>query len=119
LHVPLRSAFSLPRPEDPSSGLFESVELGIDELANIALVRRAHSGDGAVGFARTAALSGAGRAIDIVGTVIAGADTLAVEPDGTVGDGTGELTSDGPLVVARHLATKAASLADMVLDAHG
>lgn len=99
LHVPFRCAFGLPGPENPTGPPFISVQLGLNEMAEIELVvgRQARDGTRVLAVATTH-IRAAGQ-----GPVVPGTLAEAVQPFGTVRLSPGPFTDNGPLVATGEL----------------
>jgi len=111
LHIPLRSTLRRPGPVEPAATLLISIELSLNEAANVGTILVRKAGDSAHGFA------GAGTNGTIAaskGTIVAGTDALAIQVLSTISHGTGPLANNRPLVgVEDVVANEAASSADV------
>lgn len=99
LHMPFRRAFGLPRPKDPASPPLISVQLGLDEVADVVLVVRRQACHG------TSVLAGAASNIRATAqtTVISSTPAKAIQPFSAVRLSTGPFADNGPLVAVSEL----------------
>ena len=97
--MPFRCAFGLPGPEEPTGSSLISVQLRLDEVAEIELVVRRQACHG------TGVLAGAATNIRATGQgpIVSGALAKAIQPFGAIGLSTGPFAHNGPLVAVGEL----------------
>ena len=115
LHVPLRSRLGMPGPEKPSGVLLVSIELCLDEVAEVEFVVRAQIGNGAGVFAITAAHDRTACQSAIIASTFA----KSVEPLRAVRLCACPFANDGPFVGACEFGTKGAGSRNVFVRAHG
>ena len=94
--MPLRRAFGLPRPEEPTSPPFIRVQLSFDEMTEVELV----IGRQACDCARVLPVATSNIGTVGQGTIVSGALAEAVQPFRTIRLSTGPFADNGPFVAA-------------------
>ena len=115
LHVPLGGTLGLPGPVKPAGSLLKGIKLGLDELAQVVTISLGESCHSSNRLAITATVHVAA----LVGSVIAGTNTLTIQVLSTISHGASPFTNDGPLVrVQDVLVDEVADIVGVTLGVH-